>query len=492
MADPQPVDLNAAHAWPRGISRIFTMEFNGRACIQVAVGRVKISSVHMNDAYTIRGLGLITPLGRTPGITWMALLNGQAIKDHGRCAMYDDSTNDMPIVPDDSASFDRGRVIPRVSLLAVFAARQAIDDAGWKPSQISDPRTAMVVATSRGPADAWLEQADRSIEDAQCTAPAAPPLETATSDNPIGRNRPSLPAAGQSNHPCSWFAQAELTPWDHGHEIGIHQVSSDVARALSWGSGPRWCISAACASGLHAVARAILALKSGEADRVLVVAAESSLHPLFLRSFSRLGVFPPEGEICRPFDQHRHGFLMSESAAAICIERTEQPRQGDLLITHAQIASDATHLTAIDPAGRTMDHLLSAVTQGYSSNERQPAGRSIPDLIHAHGTGTLVNDPIELAAISRCALGSGRQPVVYSHKGAIGHTLGAAGLIAVVINAMVHRHGIIPPNINTTCPLPAPGLILQTQGLERTVQSSLCLAAGFGGSAGIVRLDSYL
>ena len=69
-------------------------------------------------------------------------------------------------------------------------------------------------------------------------------------------------------------------------------------------------------------------LRSGEVDRAIVIGAEASLHPLFLACFKRLGVLPGEGIGCRPFDVSREGFLVSEAAAAICLENGKSGRSG--------------------------------------------------------------------------------------------------------------------------------------------------------------------
>jgi 3-oxoacyl-[acyl-carrier-protein] synthase II len=110
-------------------------------------------------------------------------------------------------------------------------------------------------------------------------------------------------------------------------------------------------------------------IQSGEADRALVVAAEASVHPLFLGSFTNLGVFPREGVGCRPFDESRDGFLMSEAAAAVCVEASGS----GIAIEKFATGGDATHLTGGDPAARTLRRVL-----------RHVADRRAVDLVHAH------------------------------------------------------------------------------------------------------------
>ena len=257
-------------------------------------------------------------------------------------------------------------------------------------------------------------------------------------------------------------------------------------------------LSAACASGLHALIRATLMIRSGEARRVLVVAAEASVHPLFVGSFGRLGVLPPEGVGCKPFDVNRAGFLMSEAAAAVCLEAggagrggRNEPDGGDggaavprVRVERFAFGGDATHLTGSDPRGRTLRRLLAHVIDG------RPV-----DLVHAHGTGTETNDPIELAAVE-AAMGPARPddqplPSLYSHKGALGHSLGAAGLVSVALNWMAHRQGFVPPNVGTNDPLPATSVRIHRAGdggVERRVGRSVAVAAGFGGATAVVSL----
>jgi 3-oxoacyl-[acyl-carrier-protein] synthase II len=114
-------------------------------------------------------------------------------------------------------------------------------------------------------------------------------------------------------------------------------------------------------------------------------------------------------------------------------------------------------------------------------------------LIHAHGTGTVNNDPAELAAIQSALPERSHRavaPAIYSHKGALGHSLGAAGLIAVVINAIAHAKGIIPPNVQTRHPLPMDRVELHQTRHQRQINRSVALAAGFGGACAAVSLVS--
>jgi 3-oxoacyl-[acyl-carrier-protein] synthase II len=260
-------------------------------------------------------------------------------------------------------------------------------------------------------------------------------------------------------------------------DLGLHRIASDVASDLEL-SGPRLTISTACASGLHAVIRGVLMIQSGEARRVLVVAAEASVHPLFIASFQRLGIIAKEEIGCRPFDVSRDGFWMSEAAAALWLERADSDAPG-LHVDRFAMAADATHLTGSSPDAKPLEAALRHVC------DHDPV-----DLFHAHGTGTIANDATELSVFERLAKGQSRPPNLYSHKSALGHSLGAAGLISVVINVMSHRDGIVPPNARTTRPMPARNVRILRDSAHRKIRRSVAVAAGFGGQIAAVSLVS--
>ncbi len=369
----------------------------------------------------ITGTGLITPLGESVDQTWRALLEGQFIRDHARCSTAFQPVPSMTAQGQRHGLETRVTEIPRVTCLAMHAAQEAIAQAQWGAPEIEDDETALIVGTSKGPIESWM------------TAP------------------PEL---------------AYRTKNIAAYSMGLHEIAESLATEFRFGHGPRLTYSAACASGLHALIHATMLIQSGQVRRALVVAAEASVHPLFIGSFRRLGVLPPEGFGCRPFDHDRAGFLMSESAAAICLESADisTPRQSPRILAQVDrfaMGGDATHLTGVDPNGRTLRRLLTQVI------DKRPV-----DLIHAHGTGTPMNDPIELAAIED-SLSTAEDPTwLYSHKGALGHSLGAAGLVSIVLNLQSHRHGIIPPNVQTQTPLTTKRIALSREAANATIRRS--------------------
>ncbi len=357
----------------------------------------------------IRGTGLISAQGTCAPSTWKNLLAGRVLeKSRGVELPSDGST--------------------RVSQLAIHAARQAIAEANWDATALSNIRTAIVIGSSKGPIENWLAQI-------------------------------------QGRQP--------ITPL-----IGVGELSFDIARGIGADRGPRQTFAAACASGLQALIYGDYLIQTNVCDRVLVVGAESSLHDIFIATFKRLGVLARPEIGCRPFDRRRDGFLMSEAAAAVCLESDDlkSKSQKGVYIHRTALASDPYHLTGMDESGQSIRYLLTQVDAASS------------DFIHAHGTATISADPIELAAIEAFA-GSNR-PVIYSHKSALGHTQGASGIISTVINVLAHEHGIIPPNTNTTDPIAHRHVRIDSNAVERTVEQSTILAAGFGGTLAAISLKN--
>jgi 3-oxoacyl-[acyl-carrier-protein] synthase II len=382
----------------------------------------------VNPLPIITGAGLATPLGLTLLETWQSLCGGGAIRQHARLTL---------------PSHPAGRP-GRFPAVAEAVAREAMASAAWGNAD----GAALVLGTSKGPVEDWMARLPN----------AGPP-------------------AGGPHPPES----ADDLPG-----FGLSEPATGLARRIRL-SGPRLTLSAACASGLHALIRAAMMIRAGETGRVLVVAAECSVHPLFVGSFQRLGVLAPEGVPCRPFDRRRAGFLMSEAAAAVCVEALPTGSAGGtpdvtrpVHVERFAFGGDATHLTGSDPQARTFRHLLSRVVDG----------RAV-DLVHAHGTGTEQNDAAELAAIEAVLPASpARPPNLYSHKGALGHSLGAAGLVSVALNWMCHREGFVPANVNTADPLPTSCVRLDRDAVRRPVRRSIVTATGFGGPTAVISLAS--
>ncbi len=206
-------------------------------------------------------------------------------------------------------------------------------------------------------------------------------------------------------------------------------------------------ISAACASGAVALARGALSIALGRAEAVLVCAADLVSEFVF-SGFSALGALSPGP--CRPFDRNRNGLSLGEGAAALMLmspgraRREGRPCLGRLV--GWGVAADAAHVTAPD---RDASGLVQAVRRALA------VARLTEDrvcAVSAHGTGTVYNDRMEITAFNR--LFGGRPLPVHSVKGAIGHTLGAAGVIEAALGVWSLARGVLPPTVGLRDPEP--------------------------------------
>lgn len=202
---------------------------------------------------------------------------------------------------------------------------------------------------------------------------------------------------------------------------------------------PGMVVSCACASSSAAIAQAASLIRSGKKDSVLVAAADSVSEFVF-SGFSSLMAL--DKKRAKPFDKYRSGLSLGEAAGFILLMSEERARkegkkiQGKIL--GWGLNCDANHITgpAHDGSGLSGAILKALKTAKVSF--------SSIGCISAHGTGTIYNDSMEIKAFKKVY----KKPIpVYSIKGAIGHTLGAAGLVETIVALKVLQERIIPVTV---------------------------------------------
>lgn len=196
--------------------------------------------------------------------------------------------------------------------------------------------------------------------------------------------------------------------------------------------GPVCTISVACASGTAALGHGHRLLESGRAPAALVVGVDGASE-FIVRGFASLRALS-KGP-ARPFDGSRSGLCVGEGAGAVLLEAGAGAARAHVLGYGA--SNDANHITgpARDGAG-----LQRAVRQSLDS---AALDLGAVDAVSAHGTATRFNDAMEGVAFS--TLFGERTVPVHSIKGAIGHSLGAAGLVEAVLCVRGLEAGAWPP-----------------------------------------------
>ena len=234
-------------------------------------------------------------------------------------------------------------------------------------------------------------------------------------------------------------------------------------------------LSAACTSSAAATAQAAAMIRTGHADCVLVVACDSITEFIF-SGFSSLMAL--DSEPARPFDKNRAGLNVGEAAAyALLMSEERATRESrPVLGTLAGwgLSDDANHMTG---PSRESEGLILAVTKALAS---AGIGPDAIGFISAHGTGTLYNDQMEMRAFGAVFKDAARP--VYSVKGGIGHTMGAAGLVETIIAFRALRERTVPPTVNLKITDDdARGWVADHQQPVRERTLALVTNAGFSG-----------
>ncbi len=250
----------------------------------------------------------------------------------------------------------------------------------------------------------------------------------------------------------------------------------DLAEALGF-SGPITIIANACASGANAVGHAWELLRRGQSERVLAGGYEG-LCQLIFAGFDSLQALSPT--VCRPFDAERDGLALGEGAAVVALESLESAMKRGATILGEIVgygaATDTHHLTQPHPQGDA------ALASMHAACESACLSPDRIGYVNAHGTGTPLNDSAEAAALNRWSGARAKELPVSSTKSSVGHLLGAAGAVEVVITLMALSEHWLPPtstlrNTESACAFP-----VLRQPMEAKIEYALTNSFGFGGA----------
>jgi nodulation protein E len=237
--------------------------------------------------------------------------------------------------------------------------------------------------------------------------------------------------------------------------------------------GPAFAVSSACASANHAIGLAARMIQWGEADVMLAGGTEAMLNFGGLKAWEGLRVISSTG--CRPFCESRDGMVMGEGAGILVLEEAQSARRRGAPIL-AEIVGFAQKAEAHHIVQPSRDGQKATMQAALAQAALAHARASLPGYIKAHGTGTVVNDRTEAAAIGE-VLGGAKVPVS-STKGMHGHAIGAAGAIEICA-ALLALKGTIPANIGMTRPDPECAHLDLVADCARQANVTLVLANSF-------------
>ncbi len=359
----------------------------------------------------VTGIGLQTPGGDCPAAFWATLCSGESTA----AALPVIGNRDLPVrfgcrIPDFDPVTTLGdkavRRMDRVSQLAVVSGAAAIADSGL--TDVAEARAGIVVGTAIG----GVETLEGAIAG-----------ELRASPEFARRNALAIPA------------------------IMANAATAQLAIYSGW-AGPNITVVNACASGANAIGEGMKMVRDGVADIVLAGGVEAPLTAFGILGFHHLRVLSTRNgdprRASRPFDVHRDGFVLAEAAAFVVLEpaadaRARGARSWAYLRGYC-CNNDAWDVVMPRSDGRGAENCMRIAL------EDAQADLSDVLFINAHGTSTLINDRVEAHAI-RGLFGSSTPPVT-SNKGALGHSLGAAGAVEFVATCLSLGAGHIPPTAN--------------------------------------------
>lgn len=405
----------------------------------------------------ITGIGMVTPLSGQTMHSWERLKNGHS----GIASVTQFDVSDFPtkiagMVPcgigpglldvDSVMEPAEQRKTDPFIIWGMAAAKQAVEDAGWMPTdEESLERTGVMIGCGIGGLTRIYDSSVTLVEK--------------------GFRRVS-----------PYFIPASL----------INLVSGHVSIKYGF-CGPNHSVVTACATGAHAIGDATRMIQLGDADVMLAGGSEAAVCRLGMAGFGSLRALStnfndtPE-KASRPWDRDRDGFVMGEGSGIVVLEELEHAKKRGAKIYGEVVgygmSGDAYHLTSPHPEGKG---IMRAMRNALNSAKLNPDDIGY---VNAHGTSTPPGDAIEFHGIKTVFASCSDKIAVSSTKSAIGHLLGAAGGVEAIFSLMALNEGILPPTLNLENPSDnCVGLNLVPQkAQEKTFDYAMSNSFGFGGT----------
>ena len=377
----------------------------------------------------VTGLGAISPLGNTVAETWEGMINGKS--------------GAGPITHFDARKCDR------YSLLAIGAAKQAIEDAAFDLEQEDKNRIGVIFAAGIGGIKTFEDEVMGYEKTKDTVGPKFSPF----------------------------FIPKMIADIAAGHISMLYGFR-----------GPNFATVSACASSTNAIADAFNYIRLGKANVIVTGGAEAAVSPSGVGGFNSMNALSTRNDspetASRPFSASRDGFVIGEGAACLVLEEMEHALARGAKI-YAEVAgtglsADAYHLTASHPEG------LGAMLVMRNALEDAELKPEDIDYINVHGTSTPVGDVSEVKAIQEVFGEHAYKLNISSTKSMTGHLLGATGAMEALACILAIKDGIIPPTINHEEGDNDPAIDYNlnftfNKAQKREVRAALSNTFGFGG-----------
>ncbi|WP_043193688.1 aminotransferase class I/II-fold pyridoxal phosphate-dependent enzyme [Streptomyces sp. NRRL F-2664] len=438
-------------------------------------------------AIAVVGMACRFPGARNPNEYWRLLTAPQAqfstIPDgrwRGAAFLSDDFrdtssayTDTMALLPDvghfDAVHYGipprRAAAMDPQHRLLIDLAREAIQDAGWEADGFDREETSVITAlTESGYRElSTMRIRMRQLAGGEFGARAADP---------------------------GWQETVSAVQGLHGTSVAglLLNMGPNTISSVFDLHGESYALDSACSGGLMAVANAVHALRAGRSRIAIAGGAQLILAPDLLVGLCRIGAISRSGR-CLPFGADADGFVLGEGAGVLVLRPLADARAaGDrvyAVIRGVGTANDGTVQGGLHPRAGGQ---LRALRRAY-----RDAGLAPGDVgyLEAHGTGTTVGDPVELAVLGELRGEDAAPAHLGAVKAVVGHSLNSAGLAGLIKTVLAVQRGVIPPQpefgLADTAALDAARLTVATTPVPWPEQDGLprragVSAFGFGGT----------
>ncbi len=411
----------------------------------------------MTKKVVITGLGTVNPLGNDVASSWEQAIAG--VSGVGPITHFDPQGYKTTIAAEvkgfngaDLVGRRDARRMDLVSLYALAAARQAVEDAQLPINDDNRDRIGAIIGTGIGGIGTLAKN-----------------VEILLKDGP-GRVSP--------------FLVPRMLPDTPGGMIAIYLGIRAINLA----------VVTACATGTNAIGEAAEVIRRGQADVMLAGGTEAAIGPITIAGMIVMGALSSRNDdpqrASRPFDADRDGFVMGEGAAVLVLESLDhaQARGARILaeVSGYGATNDAYHISAPAENGAG-----AALCMRAALESAQLSAADI-DYINAHGTSTRLNDKSETAAIKTVFGDQAYNIPISSTKSMTGHLLGAAGALEALFCVKVITEGVLPPTINYENPDPECDLdYVPNEARPAQVDHVMSNSFGFGGHNATIILSRY-
>lgn len=407
----------------------------------------------MKRRVVITGMDITSSIGCGLDKFWQAAIQGTCGIQRIQC--YDPSRYPTQIggeIKDLSLehlpAFNRPKRYPKVAQYALFCAHHAITQAQLTPQELNKAGT--YIGTSLG---------------------GTPELESAYEEFYSGhwKKVPALSVIrGMPN-----------------------SVANHIAIAFGLG-GPNSTVSNACVSSAEAIGNAYQQILQGNLTTAICGGTESLIWETLMTAWCKLRVMSTQNDqphlASRPFDKNRDGMVMADGAGILVLEDYEQARARGATILAEIIgygaSCDAYHVTAPNSHGQIRSIQMALQDARLSPNDIQ--------YIHAHGTGTQLNDVTETQTIKTIFDTHAYNIPITAQKAMTGHAIGAAGVMQIISIVLSLQHDMLLPTINLTEPDAECDLdYIPNQARTKSVDIALSNHFAFGGANAALILQRF-